>query len=216
TPEADLMTTATHEATRTFRCFGSRCTVFVIGDGAGRTAARAVEHATRRLLAWHERFTRFDPASELSRLNADPRGRVPVSPVMARFAQAVLTAGERTGGLVDATLVTELEDAGYRTHLDGASLPLELALRLAPARRPASLHAGRRRRGDERHRRAQLARRRAAARAPPARPRDRTPGLHRRRPGHRAGPHRARGRAPRQGRRARRLRARGRLAAPRR
>ena len=132
------MTTATHEATRTFRCFGSRCAVFVIGDGAGRTAARAVEHATRRLLAWHERFTRFDSASELSRLNADPCGRVPVSPVMARFAEAVLTSGERTGGLVDATLVTELEDAGYRTHLEGAPLPLELALRLAPARRPAS------------------------------------------------------------------------------
>ena len=54
------------------------------------------------------------------------------------LAEAVLTSGERTGGLVDATLVTELEDAGYRTHLEGAPLPLELALRLAPARRPAS------------------------------------------------------------------------------
>jgi len=133
------MTTATHhEATQAFRCFGSRCAVFVIGDGARRTAAEAVEHATRRLLGWHERFTRFDPASELSRLNADWRARVPVSPVMARFVDAVATAGERTGGLVDATLVTELEAAGYRTHFEGAPLPLELALRLAPRRRAAS------------------------------------------------------------------------------
>jgi thiamine biosynthesis lipoprotein len=95
------------------------------------------------LLDWHDRFSRFLPASELSRLNADPRSAVPVSETMARLAEAVIEAGERSGGLVDGTLAGEIEAAGYRRDL-GAPLPLRLALRLAGARRPAgpSAHQG--------------------------------------------------------------------------
>jgi len=120
------------ESRLSFRCFGSTCAVVVAGgDAAG--AARA---ARASLLEWHERFTRFDPGSELSALNADPRPAVEVSPLMARFAAAVVYAADRTGGLVDATLLPELEDAGYRRDLR-APLPLALALRLAPRRRPA-------------------------------------------------------------------------------
>ena len=82
--------------------------------GAARHARVAGRRARRQLLAWHDRFTRFDPHSELSRLNADPRGRVPVSRELALLAAAVADAGRRTGGLVDGTLVAELEAAGYR------------------------------------------------------------------------------------------------------
>jgi thiamine biosynthesis lipoprotein len=57
-----------------------------------------------------------------------------VDPLMARFALAVLEAGAMTGGLVDATLLEELEDAGYETDLEHR-LPLQMALELAPARR---------------------------------------------------------------------------------
>lgn len=119
------------ETTATFACFGSRCSIFVSGD-----AHDAVAAARRRLLAWHERFTRFSPASELSRLNASPERDVPVSHDMGLFVEAAVAAAERTGGLVDATLLGDLEAAGYRTDL-GAPLPLPLALRLAPARGPA-------------------------------------------------------------------------------
>ena len=52
-------------------------------------------------------------------------------------------AGARTGGLVDATLVGEIERAGYR-HDHRTSVPLERALRLAPPRRPAGPHQERR------------------------------------------------------------------------
>ena len=38
------------------------------------------------LLEWHERFSRFLADSELTRLNLDPRERVPASPLMLRFA----------------------------------------------------------------------------------------------------------------------------------
>jgi FAD:protein FMN transferase len=111
-----------------FACFGATCAVHA--DPAGVRRARA------RLLEWHERFSRFLPGSELSRLNRDPRPAAAVSPVMARLVAAVIDAARRTGGLVDATLAGEIEAAGYRRDL-GASLPLPLALRLAPRRRPA-------------------------------------------------------------------------------
>jgi thiamine biosynthesis lipoprotein len=55
---------------------------------------------------------------------------------MARFAQAVQSAGALTGGLVDATLVHELVSAGYGGEL-GEPLALARALALAPPRAPA-------------------------------------------------------------------------------
>ena len=116
-----------------FACFGSSCLVDASPDEAVR--------ARTRLLAWHDRFSRFLPDSELSRLNADPRRAVPVSSTMARLIDAVIDAGELTGGLVDGTLAGEIEAAGYRGEL-GAALPLRLALRLAPERRPAGGRTG--------------------------------------------------------------------------
>lgn len=60
-----------------------------------------------------ETFSRFRPRSELSRVNASPRPAVHVSPVFARtLARALEIAGE-TDGLVDPTLGTALEAAGY-------------------------------------------------------------------------------------------------------
>src|SRR3954471_9002062 len=110
------------EVREEFACFGSTCGVAVTGDVPGRDARAAVALARSFLLEWHERFTRFDPTSELSRLNADPREVVPVSDSMARFAEAVVSAARETGGLVDATLLSEIEAAGYRADL-GVPVP---------------------------------------------------------------------------------------------
>jgi FAD:protein FMN transferase len=124
------------EAGATFACFGSTCSVFAIGAGELGSAADAVDYARERLLDWHARFSRFDPASELSRLNADPRSTVPVTWEMARLAQAAVTAARRSGGLVDATLVEEIGAAGYAGDL--APPPgLNAALERAPERRAA-------------------------------------------------------------------------------
>lgn len=133
------------EASATFACFGSSCAVHVAGPGPRGSAADAVAAARTSLLAWHDRFTRFTPDSELSRLNADPRDRVPVSSIMARFVQAALDAAEASDGLVDATHLRTIESAGYRADLRSA-LPLKLALRLAPPRRPAGPSAASQRR----------------------------------------------------------------------
>jgi FAD:protein FMN transferase len=125
------------EASAEFDCFGSTCAALVIGAdeaGSARDAVRMVRHA---LLAWHERFSRFLPDSELSRLNSDPRDEVPISAPMACLADAVRTAANISGGLVDATLVSEIEHAGYRGELP-APLPLAQALALAPARKAAA------------------------------------------------------------------------------
>jgi FAD:protein FMN transferase len=128
---------ASAEAVSSFDCFGSRCSVYVTGDGPSGSAQRAVALVEGRLLAWHDAFSRFLPDSELSVLNADPRPAVPASPMMRRLARAVRAAGSLTGGLVDSTLVEEIESAGYRAEL-GRPLDLLDALALAPPRRPAA------------------------------------------------------------------------------
>jgi FAD:protein FMN transferase len=124
------------EARESFDCFGSTCTVLVGGAGGGELAGAARE----LLLGWHDRFTRFDPDSELSRLNADHRSTIPVTPMMARLASAVADAALLSGGLVDGTLLDEVEQAGYRGDLQ-APLDLPTALTLAPPRRAAAARA---------------------------------------------------------------------------
>jgi thiamine biosynthesis lipoprotein len=97
-----------------------------IGDG---------HEATRRLFADVEsRCTRFDSASELSRLNAAPPGLVHVSPDLA----AVLRVAERlrllTGGLVDAGIGSRVIEWGYdRTFSDlGDGIPVPDQIDVAP------------------------------------------------------------------------------------
>lgn len=138
---------APDEATETFECFAAPCSVLVIDEGAPRAAREAARDARDSLLEWHERFSRFLEHSELSRLNRDPREEVPASELMCRLAQAAIDAGVASGGLVDATMIDEIESAGYlgdlavpASHMQPASL--EQALLSAPSRRPAGPGAG--------------------------------------------------------------------------
>ena len=131
----ELEPVARHEAIATFECFGGHCTVIVADRVPAADAARsAVEDAKRRLLEWHEQFSRFRPDSELSRLNSDPAELVAVSPMMRRIIEAGVRAASATGGLVDPTLGTEIERAGYASHLAETGVALTAALRAAPPR----------------------------------------------------------------------------------
>jgi FAD:protein FMN transferase len=132
----------TGERLERFACFGGRCAVLVSGDDGRRSAAQAARAARQALQDWHQRFSRFDPGSELSLLNEDPRREVPASPLLVRLARAVRDAGELSEGLVDATLAQEIELAGYGEDLASPPLPPALALALAPPRRPARPSAG--------------------------------------------------------------------------
>jgi thiamine biosynthesis lipoprotein len=125
---------ADQELAARFPCLGGDCAVYVTGDGPDGTAAEALSMAQRTLLRWHRDFSRFEPDSELSRLNADARGEVEVSPLMARFVTEALHAAAASGGLVDATLLGEIEAAGYRGDLQ-QPVPLPAALAKAPPRR---------------------------------------------------------------------------------
>jgi FAD:protein FMN transferase len=118
-----------------FACFGSRCTV-IVADARVSDAKGAVAQARRRLLQWHGQFSRFEAGSELTRLNNARAETVAVSPMMRRIVEAAIEAAGATGGLVDPTLVGEIEQAGYDSHFDGDGLPLAVALALAGDRAP--------------------------------------------------------------------------------
>jgi thiamine biosynthesis lipoprotein len=84
------------------------------------------------------RLSRFRAGSELCALNDDPRTVVPCSPLLRTAVRAGLWAAERSGGLVDPTLVGALERAGYAASRDGTTpASLRQALAVAPRRRPA-------------------------------------------------------------------------------
>lgn len=117
-------------------CFGSRCTIAVALSASAAGDALA---AAGFLLECHRRLSRFLPESELSRLNADERDAVPVSPLMLDFLIAARRAAETSGGLVDPTVLPALRRAGYGGSIEGLD-PGDLAegLAAAPPSRVAS------------------------------------------------------------------------------
>jgi thiamine biosynthesis lipoprotein len=88
-------------------------------------------------------LSRFKPGSELCRLNDDRRERVPASGLLRDAIKAGLGAAQQSGGLVDPTLVDEIEAAGYFASRAGLPAgPLGAALAAAPSRRPAGPRPG--------------------------------------------------------------------------
>lgn len=123
-----------------FEAMGSQIRV-LIGPPVGPDSASA-EEAGRRVRGFiHEfdrRLSRFRPESELSALNQDPREEVPASDLMRTAVKAGIWAARRTEGLVDPTLIEEVEAAGYRKSRAGMSgVPVMESLAAAPARRAA-------------------------------------------------------------------------------
>jgi FAD:protein FMN transferase len=111
------------------------------------TVARVVRDADGgldlpALFAGIERaLSRFDPGSDLSRLNADPRACAPAGPLLRAAVAGALRAASSTGGLVDPTLLGVLRRAGYgesRARVEPSSLVRGLAW--APPRHPARPH----------------------------------------------------------------------------
>ena len=123
----------------TFDAMGSHVRLLIGEPAPGMDPAEvATERGRRFIEEFDATLSRFRPESELCRLNADPRERVPASALMRRAVAAGLFAAERSDGLVDPTLVDEIERAGYVASRAGMNgLPLRDALREAPERRPA-------------------------------------------------------------------------------
>jgi len=106
----------------------------VVVAGACASEGRAIE----RLFDERERiFSRFDPDSELSRVNAAAGRPVRVSQVFAEMLGVALEAARETGGLVDPTLGAELEAAGYDTDFSSLEDALSPPGPIEPRRRVA-------------------------------------------------------------------------------
>ena len=122
-----------------FDAMGSHVRLLIGEPGPGMArAAAAAESARLFVVAFDAALSRFKPGSELCALNADQRPRVPASDLLRRAVKAGLEAAERSGGLVDPTLVGEIEATGYcgsRAGMPGA--PLGVALAEAPPRQAA-------------------------------------------------------------------------------
>jgi FAD:protein FMN transferase len=125
----------------TFHAMGSDVRL-LIGPRLRRTAPAPLDAADRDrafVLEFARRLSRFVPDSELSRLNRDSRATAPATRLSRAAVRAGLWAAERSGGLVEPTLVGALERAGYVSSRDGVvPVSLRAALEAAPARRPAA------------------------------------------------------------------------------
>lgn len=130
----------TGEYDMSFRSMGSDVRL-LIGPALDRTLPPSHQAAARErafIEDFAARLTRFSPDSELSALNRDPDNAVPASRLLRAAVTAGLWAAQRSGGLVDPTLLRALEDAGYDRSLEGIT-PASIvdALAAVPKRAPA-------------------------------------------------------------------------------
>lgn len=142
-PTADPTVAATGAfVDHTFRSMGCDVRIYVTAepgaDGAGPLEASAAR-AEALVHACAARLTRFDDASELSRLNQAAETVVAVSPLLAHAVAVAIHAAERSAGLLDPTLTAQLARAGYASDWDPARrAPLTELLAAAPPRHAAA------------------------------------------------------------------------------
>lgn len=124
----------------TFPAMGSDVRL-LIGERLVASAPPPLEAADHeRAFVWEfsDRLSRFRPDSDLSALNRNPRASVLAAPLLRAAVRAGVWAAQRSGGLVDPTLVRALERCGYDHSLDGVEpASLQEALAQAPPRRSA-------------------------------------------------------------------------------
>jgi thiamine biosynthesis lipoprotein len=128
------------EHERSFDLFGSHVRLLIgapTRDGLPSPEAIALQ-IQGFMLVLHRRLTRFDPGSELCGLNASADSALRVSSTLATAVDAAVWAAHRSGGLIDPTLLGDLERAGYaNSRANLPSTPIAKALPRAPARTPA-------------------------------------------------------------------------------
>jgi hypothetical protein len=134
-----------------FRTMGVNARILAeFRDAVPESAARTeVGRARSCIDALAARLTRFDPLSELSRLNADRAPSRRVSRDLGAAVRAAIGGAARTGGLVDPTLLGALERArraGPTTResaAGGEDRSRRIGTGLQPTPRPACCRAPR-------------------------------------------------------------------------
>ncbi len=84
--------------------------MLLLPEEKGQTQARTVRAL---FMEWEARLSRFQPTSDLSRLNRAAGRPVLVGSLLATVLEAALAAARATGGLYDPTLLPQLLDLGY-------------------------------------------------------------------------------------------------------
>ncbi len=105
-------------AERRFRAMGSDCHL-IVEVGTGATAPPSADgealadRAVARVAELERRWSRFDPASDVSLVNAASPRPVAVAPETLELARRAVEAARETGGRFDATQLPALLAAGY-------------------------------------------------------------------------------------------------------
>lgn len=113
--------TGTQPVDRQLRLMGTRVRILIgspVREGVP-SPEEAADRVESLLRDYEERLSRFRGDSELTALNADPRDEVPASGLLCDSVQAAIDAAELSGGLVDPTLLDDLEASGYVGHWTG-------------------------------------------------------------------------------------------------
>jgi len=97
-----------------WRAVGTTCAATVTAASNGEVDAHAALAAAREeVTACEQELSRFDRASDLSRLNAADGGWTPVGRRLFEVLRLALRAREDTGGRFDPTVLPALAAAGY-------------------------------------------------------------------------------------------------------
>lgn len=94
---------------RSWSALGTTCRVWLVGDGAEAATARA----QARVAELEDRWSRFRPESDVSRLNRASGEPVVVHPTTVALVEQAVAWWEATNGLFDPTVLEALETAGY-------------------------------------------------------------------------------------------------------
>ena len=117
---------------------GGRTEVAILAETPRRAvASETARRAGQRIQAWANKLTRFDPKSDLSRLNGSTTLEATVAPTLASALAWARVAVERTDGLVDPTLLDARMAAEEGVDWSDGSSAASRSWTLRPARRGA-------------------------------------------------------------------------------
>lgn len=121
----------------TFTALGGECELYGIDVDAS-----ALARGQAWILAMHDRLTRFEPKSELSRFNASPGGWVAVGPELEALLRESLRAFEVSDGLVNVAVLPALLAAGYTRDFAAGPTARGVPPRVPPLREVLEMRAG--------------------------------------------------------------------------
>lgn len=129
TPGNNETETSWHWTGYSFKAMNTRVQTWLYSQ----TDSAVLLDVQRLFHSFEKRLSRFDPQSELSRLNATKDERFEASPILLDAVETALAAAEASGGLYDPTVLDLLEKAGYDRSFEQIAQPMPLAQALSAA-----------------------------------------------------------------------------------